>query len=161
MQAVAMTVAPDGPRMRRDPACGNPNRPPSPNTFRRLSAGSGPVAQNSKACGTWKRSIVDGQAVGIYHGVTMHQFASLFAALRLPVLDHTKLAGAFDFTFTLPLENLAGLTPEQADAARARASRARDKAFRAQLGLVTDFSNPTKLPVPVLVIDRVEKPTAN
>lgn len=71
-----------------------------------------------------------------------------------PVLDHTSLTGAYDFTLTFapPLPPDAVPAPEMRD----RPSLA--TALREQLGLHLDTQ---KGPIDYLVIDHVERPSAN
>lgn len=94
----------------------------------------------------------------------MADFASLLQATVLdrPVVDQTGLSGRFDFTLKwtpdeFQFNSLGGQIPRpSADAPDAPPILS--TAIQQQLGLKLDG---TKAPVEVLVIDRVEKPSAN
>lgn len=60
-----------------------------------------------------------------------------------------------------PIHNTAGLTPEERAAVRALTDHELAQVFRSQPGLIADVPEPMKLTVAVLVIDQIEKPTAN
>lgn len=79
---------------------------------------------------------------------TMPQLAeSLSTFLHAPVADQTRLAGMFDFDVAFAIEDPRAPLPSL------------NVAIQEQLGLKLVESN--KVPVEVLVIDRVEKPTEN
>jgi len=162
MRAVALTVAPGGVKMRRDRACESPDRPLDANPFR-YSSGNQAPAQNDLGCGTCAKFQADGRAGTACHGITMKLLATTYSGqgFGLPVLDRTQLAGAFDFTLRFPVQENAGHTPEELNARRAQAQQEAEQTFRTQLGLDFGFSKPVTLPVPVLVVERVEKPTPN
>lgn len=97
------------------------------------------------------------------YGMTMAELAGerLPEFVGRPVLDRTGLTGMFDFEIEFAVELRMGgrgggdATPERA------AETSGDPIFTAlqqQLGLKLESS---KAPIPVLVIDRAEKPTAN
>lgn len=102
---------------------------------------------------------------GVLHvmNATMKDFAGLMqsAVLDRPVVDHTKLDGRYDFTlkWTPDESQFQGMglkiTPP---ADPASAPPGLFTAIQEQLGLKFDA---TKAPVDVLVIDHVEKPSAN
>jgi len=98
---------------------------------------------------------------------TMAEFASMLQAniLERPVVDQTGLAsGRYDFTLTWtpdPSQSQIGgpaLNPPPPTENAADAPPDLFLAFQQQLGLKLES---TKAPVDVLVIDRVEKPSAN
>jgi len=104
------------------------------------------------------------RALGVLpaRNATMADFAGLLqtAVLDRPVVDQTGLGGRFDFTLTwTPDETQFGglgiKVPPPPDNATAPGLFT---AVQEQLGLRLDS---TKAPVDVLVLDRVEKPTAN
>ncbi len=85
-------------------------------------------------------------------------FALQGAVLDRPVLDHTEIAGRYDFTLTwapLGTEFGGNLQPP---AAADNPPPGLFTAIQEQLGLVL---TPTKAPADVLVIDKAEKPSAN
>lgn len=94
---------------------------------------------------------------------TMQDFAGLLqsAVLDRPVVDHTGLSGRWDFTlnWTPDESQFVGLgikVPPPSD--KPDAPPGLFTAIQEQLGLKL---NSTKAPVDVLVIDKVEKPSAN
>jgi uncharacterized protein (TIGR03435 family) len=72
------------------------------------------------------------------------------------VVDQTGLTGRFDFTIEFEPEPVHPAEPS--DPPRERQGPAFAEAVRDQLGLKLE---PTKAPLPFLVIDHVERPTAN
>jgi uncharacterized protein (TIGR03435 family) len=94
---------------------------------------------------------------------TMAEVASVLqgSVLDKPVVDQTGLAEKYDFTltFTPDASQMTGFGPQPPAAADA-ADAAPDifAAFERQLGLKLES---TKAPADVLVIDKVEKPSAN
>lgn len=161
MPAVVMSVAPGGPKLHRDPACESPDRPLAyAYPFTRRATGA--PLESSPGCGTWQRSVAkNGDFVSIFHGVTMQQFARLSTRRNLPVLDQTHLPGAYDFTITVLPANLRGLTPEQERERREEMNRESERTLIKQLGLDVDYSQPRKLPVPVLVVDHITRPASH
>jgi uncharacterized protein (TIGR03435 family) len=89
-------------------------------------------------------------------GITMGALAEILSRnLKLPVVDRTGLTGRFSFTLQWNPENADALERDEATAAlRAEVSAAIAK----QLGLTLTVQ---KMPVEVLVIDHVEKPSEN
>jgi uncharacterized protein (TIGR03435 family) len=94
---------------------------------------------------------------------TMANFAATMqmAVLDRPVVDQTALAGRYDFTlnWTPDETQFAGMgirVPPPTDAANAPPGLF--TAIQEQIGLKFE---PTKAPVDVLVVDRIEKPTEN
>lgn len=164
MRAVAMTVAPGGIKMRRDSACENPDRPLSANPLLASSRGATPDSPGALECDTWSSRRNRGTVTVVVRGITMRQLAEMFAsggASNLPMVDQTHLVGAFDFTLTVPFLNSSGLDFEQREVADLQRQRNLEQAFRRQLGLQVDFSRPSKMPVPVLVVSRAERPSPN
>ena len=82
----------------------------------------------------------------------MQRFADSLASITgRPVLDRTGLTGSFDFAMEYASDSDApGATPFSGPSVFT--------AFQEQLGLKLDA---TKAPIEVLVIDSVEKPSAN
>lgn len=167
MRAAPLTVAPGGPKMHRDRACENPDRPLSPNSWRFVGGihTATAAAQKDLSCGTWAEAMVNGRYVTVFHGFTMPLLASLYSGSggKPPVVDRTQLQGAYDFTISVRVrESGSGaLTREQREDLRAQSWRTTQQNFRRQLGLRIDFGKLVKMPVPVLVIDHVEKPRPN
>ena len=95
---------------------------------------------------------------------SMPDFTSFLQMMVLdrPVVDQTGLSGKFDFTLTFsPNDSLFnGHPPKMPPAADTTGEPAPDffLAFQQQLGLKLDAEKP---PVDVLVIDHVDKPSAN
>jgi uncharacterized protein (TIGR03435 family) len=89
----------------------------------------------------------------IAEGATMHSLAqALEGQFQTPVLDKTGLAGKYDFT----LQYHGTETDDSTDDGKIWPPLRR--AIQEQLGLKLE---PTKAPVPVYVIDRIEKPSEN
>ena len=161
MDAVALTVAPGGQKMQRDSACDNQQRPldPLPMIAGRLGMLTSPV--KDPPCGTIAVSDTNGGIAIMYHGVSMRLLASSVSRGDRPVVDRTQLEGAYDFTLTSRQLDTTGFTSEQIAEQRAQVVRDQEREFQKQLGLKINFSKVSKLPVRVLVVDQVEKPTAN
>ncbi len=86
---------------------------------------------------------------------SMGQLADALARnLRSPVVDHTRLTGAFDFNVAFSKEENAAGT----DSADVAPPPHLAIALREQLGLRLE---PRRVPVTMLVIDHVEPPTPN
>ncbi len=105
------------------------------------------------------------RGLGIFpvRNATMGDFAGTMQAVVLdrPVVDQTALPGRYDFTLTWTPDETqfggrGGQAPAPADPTTAPPGLF--TAIQEQLGLKLES---TKLPVDVLVIDRLEKPTAN
>ncbi len=105
------------------------------------------------------------RAPGVFpvRNATMGDFAGTMQAVVLdrPVVDQTGLEGRFDFTLTWTPDETqfggrGGQLPPPADPANAPPGLF--TAIQEQLGLKLDAA---KAPVDVVVIDRLEKPTAN
>jgi bla regulator protein blaR1 len=94
---------------------------------------------------------------------TMADFAGVMqaAVLDRPVIDHTGLAGRYDFTLTWTPDEFQfgglGMKPPTASNDSATAPDL-FTAMQQQLGLKLEA---TKAPAEILVIDRVEKPSEN
>jgi len=161
MQAVALTIAPGGPKLRRDPACDGQDRPldPLPMLSGQLGMLTRPV--KDPPCGTIAMSVTNGMKDIIYHGASMQLLANSLGQRDRIVVDRTQLSCAYDFDLTGRLTDSTGLTHEQVSDLRAQGEHREELQFQKQLGLKIKFSKQTKLPVRVLVVDRVEKPTAN
>jgi uncharacterized protein (TIGR03435 family) len=88
---------------------------------------------------------------------TMAEFASMlqFAILDRPVLDQTKLEGRFDFMLRWTPDQFSGRARPADDP---NAPPDLFTAVQQQLGLKLEA---TKAPADVLIVDRVEKPSAN
>jgi uncharacterized protein (TIGR03435 family) len=88
--------------------------------------------------------------------ITMGAFAEILSRnLKMPVVDRTGLTGTFSFTLRWNPDNADGLERDEAVAAlRAEVSASIAK----QLGLTLTVQ---KVPVEMLVIDHVEKPSEN
>ena len=104
-----------------------------------------------------------GPGVFPVRNATMADFAGTMQAVVLdrPVVDQTSLAGRYDFTLTWTPDETqfggrGGQVPPPADPANAPPGLF--TAIQEQLGLKLES---TKLPVDVIVIDRIEKPTDN
>ena len=147
--------------MLRDSACDNADQSPIRYSF--LADTPNVPAQKDLACATFAQAITDGTAVDVFHGFTMQQLASLHSGAggSLPVVNRTGLAGSFDFTLKLPVNNASAPTYAELQAAREQTRHDQEQAFRKQIGLNIDFSKPMTEPVRVLVIDRVEESTPN
>ena len=93
-------------------------------------------------------------------GATTEQLAAnLSRALGRTVIDKTGLAGSYDFTLTYANDPAAGSPAAAPESASDSASGPTIfTAIEEQLGLKLESA---KGPVPVLVIDSVQKPTAN
>jgi uncharacterized protein (TIGR03435 family) len=93
---------------------------------------------------------------------SMKEFAGVMqsAVLDRPVVDHTDLAGKYDFTLTWTPDEFqfAGLGVKPQPTADADAAPDLFTAMQQQLGLKLES---TKAQVEVLVIDHAEKPSAN
>lgn len=88
----------------------------------------------------------------ICHAATLEKILPVIgAALRSPVADHTGLHRAYDI-------NLVYVPDELRDTSELAVGPTLPQAFQESLGLKLEK---TKGPVEVLVIDRVEKPSAN
>ena len=88
-----------------------------------------------------------------YANVSMADLAANLQAMvgdGKPVVDHTGLTGRFDFTLKW--------TREQTQSTDPNAAPGLFTAIQEQLGLKLE---PVKAPVDVIVIDRVERPSAN
>jgi uncharacterized protein (TIGR03435 family) len=105
------------------------------------------------------------RALGVFpvRNATMGDFAGTMQAIVLdrPVVDQTALPGRYDFTLTWTPDETqfggrGGQAPPPTDPTTAPPGLF--TAIQEQLGLKLES---TKLPVDVLVIDRLEKPTAN
>jgi len=92
-------------------------------------------------------------------GTTMHFLAIMLSRqLGRTVVDQTGLTGRYDFKLTWTPEDAAVPAPQPADSAADLAGPSLFAAIPEQLGLKLES---IKGPVDVLVIDHVEKPTAN
>jgi uncharacterized protein (TIGR03435 family) len=88
--------------------------------------------------------------------ISMGGFAGMLSRnLNLPVVDRTGLTGAFNFTLRWNPDNADALERDEAAAAL---ESEMSTAIARQLGLTL---TPKRLPVEVLVIDHVEKPSEN
>jgi uncharacterized protein (TIGR03435 family) len=97
----------------------------------------------------------DGQTVAHCVGFTMPTFANLLMNFieDRQIVDETGLAGSFEFTLTMPTSAMhGGPTGPEDD---------RADAFRHAIQPLGFHLVPKKEPVPVLIIDRIEKPTPN
>lgn len=158
MQAATLTVAPGGPKLKPDPACDSPDLPVTVIALRPSAA----ATARNPSCGAWTRSPgIDGSVAVKFHGVTMAEMADYAASQTMPVIDHTGLKGAYDFTLTYQTVGFGGVNRDQWPEIDAENLRNRDDAFLKQLGLKLNLARPTKQPVPVLVVDHVETPTPN
>lgn len=161
MPAAVITVAAGGPKLARDLACEDPNRPiqvaPPPGR----DAG-GRMAPSAPACGGWTMlGSGPGRLVETFRGVTISQFAEDIARGNLEVVDQTHLAGVYDFTLSYPVEDMRGAPRDQWDDIEISNQRAEMAAFTKELGLRITLDHPTRQPVKVYVVDHVETPTSN
>jgi len=99
------------------------------------------------------------------HNATMSDFAAMMqtSVLDRPVVDRTGLNGRYDFTlkWTPDDSQFIGMRPPGMSAPGSDSANALPGLFTAiqeQLGLKLE---PTKAPADVLVVDAVERPTAN
>jgi bla regulator protein BlaR1 len=143
-------------------------------------AKNGPKIQPAKPGDTYPNGVkgLDGLPAGAHKfvagpdGVTVQALSMSFVAenlamhLNQPVVDRTGLTGDYDFTLQFSPE---GAMPDHKEVIRGketmmqvRSVDARNTALltaiEEQLGLKLE---PQTIPLPVLVIDRAEKPTAN
>jgi bla regulator protein BlaR1 len=89
----------------------------------------------------------------IAHGITMKAFAGWLAVMQhTPVIDKTALSGKYDFTLHYFANKSGALSDDPSK------SPPPIVAIQDQLGLKLDT---TKGPVEMLVVDHVERPTAN
>ncbi len=122
-----------------------------PNTLPGLFFGRAPQGTNLNV-----RNATMAEVAGVLQG----------AVLDKPVVDQTGLPGKYDFTvkFTPDATQMTGFGPPPPAPAGAAAADPADAfpdlftAFQQQLGLKLES---TKAPADVLVIDKVEKPSAN
>lgn len=90
----------------------------------------------------------------IAKSTTLPEFADYIAdPMRSPVVDETGLTGKYDFSV-----NFTPYLPADADTVRPDVVSVMMTAFEGELGLKLE---PRKISVKVLVIDQVEKPSAN
>ena len=97
-------------------------------------------------------------AIGASRDTTMVLIAGALASmgqLGRPVVDRTELSGSFDFTLEWSPETAPRAPGEPEPDTQGPSFEA---ALREQLGLKLES---TKAPQPILVIDRVERPSEN
>jgi len=99
-----------------------------------------------------KRGAIEGVAV---YGITLDVYAKLLHAER-PVIDRTRLTGAFDITLEYPPDPPRPSTPDSGAASDPGTSLF--SSLREQLGLQL---TPGKGPHEFLIVDRIERPSAN
>ena len=138
-----------------DVPCTDPNKP-SP---------ASPVSEPPSFCGAVQSWPVNNQRHFRMMNVTMEQIAAFFAVMgagqggldRRPMLDQTGLSGKFDFNIEF-LPELNGSRSTNADAMPEAPGPTFTEALQAQLGLklVKQLG-----PVPVFVIEHVERPSEN
>jgi uncharacterized protein (TIGR03435 family) len=153
LRAVALRVAKRGAQLIPDPACGRADLPLTinaalaGNSRQALRFGRAPTA--APACGEARRTVQGGMIEIRFRGMSMAQLADYAATSNLPVIDATGLKGTFDFSVRYPA--ISG--PNAADA--------QAQAYFNQLGLILNRQRTAKLPVPVVVVDRIAPPTPN
>ena len=102
-----------------------------------------------------------GDLRGGAHDVTMDQIASFLSdrgdGIDRPVLDRTGLSGRFDFTLEWATDR-GGSGPGTADLQAGPQAPGIFQAVKEQMGLKLE---PVKGPVDTLIIDHVERPSAN
>ena len=98
---------------------------------------------------------IENSAIGfIAKSTTLPEFADYIAdPVRAPVVDETGLAGKYDFSV-----DFTPYLPADADTVRPDVISVMMIAFEGELGLKLE---PRKVSVKVLVIDHIEKPSAN
>jgi uncharacterized protein (TIGR03435 family) len=93
-------------------------------------------------------------------GLDMPEFVRFLARItREAVVDETHLTGGYDFVleFSRPVRQAPG-APEPAAADDPAAPPSIFDALPAQLGLKLE---PRKVPIQMLIVDRIERPTEN
>lgn len=96
-----------------------------------------------------------------YRNATMEMLAGALSGVVVqdrPVVDRTGLSGRFDFTLDWAPDPKPAAPTDAPDAASEPVGPAAVQALRDQLGLKAES---IKAPAPILVVDRVERPTAN
>ena len=151
-----LTVAKPGPKLQptKEGSCivvdlSHPPTPPAPGQPRPTFCGS--RSMQGKGGGLMLMTA---------YGMTMAQLAGerLPDFVGRPVLDHTGLSGMFDFQIEFLVELRRGVGDAKPESTAETSGAPIFTALAQQLGLKLESG---KAPVPVLVIDRVEKLTQN
>ncbi len=95
-----------------------------------------------------------------FRGVTLPEFAEEMGTGALEVADKTGLPGAYDISFSYPIESERGAPREEWPGIQMRNTKART-AFSQQLGLHISLDHPSKQLLTVYIVDHIEKPTPN
>jgi uncharacterized protein (TIGR03435 family) len=127
-----------------------------------LAAGEiAPPGTDQGVCGIVRIVTITSKDIEIAgSSVTMADFADFMKiAAYHPVVDESGSKTLYDFDITLtsppPVE---GESPDQRQFAAAKATQSQ---LHKQLGINLDMTRTVKRPMPVLVIDHIEQPTAN
>jgi uncharacterized protein (TIGR03435 family) len=117
-----------------------------------IAAKKGPKLHVSVGEGT---STIQNSAIGmVAKSTTMEEFANYIAdPLRTPVVNKTELNGRYDFAI-----DFTNYLPEDANTVRPNVISVMMSALEGELGLKLE---PTKTSVEIMVVDHVEKPSAN
>jgi uncharacterized protein (TIGR03435 family) len=122
-----------------------------------IARGDGRLGTSLRPSTEPRRLVQDGLGVFIVRGETIERLAvRLSQAARRPVVDRTGLSGTYDIDLHFAPLGLA--TATGADASPPTDAPSIFTAVQEQLGLKLEA---TTAPVDVLVIDHVEKPTAD
>lgn len=159
LPAVAMSVAPGGPKLTRDTACESPNLAIQP-LIVPTDRAAVEASQANPGCGATGTSINGSVRTIKFHGYTMPQLAAFIGRNQI-VVDHTGLVGAYDFTLSYNFVPIQDAPRDQWNDIDEQNLRLRIAAYRKQLGLTIVLTHKVTLPVPVLVIDHIEKPAGN
>jgi uncharacterized protein (TIGR03435 family) len=121
-----------------------------------------PSQDDPKGIPGWNFGRAPSGTVMSFRNSPMSQFTALLQnSMDRPVVDQSGLSGRYDFTLTFtPDATQAGLLGGPLPPAAGNPDAAPDlfAAFQQQLGLKLE---PTRAPVDVMVIDKVEKPSEN
>ena len=142
MSVYALTVARNGPKLPtpKDGACATPV--------------PGQPEPAAPPCGRVRISMSPQGVLMEGGSAAMSELARVLAIpLSRPVVDRTALSGAYDIRLQFS-DDVSGATPPPADATNSGIFTA----IQEQLGLKLES---TKAPVDVLVIDHIDRPTAN
>ena len=107
-----------------------------------------------ESVGDGKSTIQNSDIGMVAKSTTMQEFANYIAdPLRTPVVNKTGLDGRYDFAI-----DFTNYLPEDANTVRPNVISVMKAAMEGELGLKLE---PTKTSVEIMVVDHVEKPSAN